>query len=412
MQKTKGTTEEKNKPQPDAAQEASSASGLSNRWRDRLLAVSLWLAIIYGNTSLSSSFPPPAPFELFFEPEFRLWRWLAYVGIAVAIIFHLRLRAFWFLIYFSFFPIVLPFVVIWSVFSAVGRGAGWDVFVLVPLSIVSAISRVTGPSRRVFALSALPACYVLTLVSSNKLVLALLIGFLLLATAKIIWGTFRWVLKPLETLTWLIDRLLFYYNKNVQDTTFSVDLSKMEESERAKKGQQTIDNARTVIKSVEWSKSRLVTQRSLLTMFLCVLILALTLVTVNFGFVHHALYKTDRGHFTGVAESNCLGEFLYFSAMVMTTSDLSPVKPASRVTQTVILGQLGCSLALLSLLILAFSLVSELSIESARTNLDKLIAEQKAKLSDWESQLQTPPVELPQTQALDNPRGKGREDEG
>ncbi|HUU12598.1 MAG TPA: hypothetical protein VM182_02695 [Terriglobia bacterium] len=369
MNKEEGTKEAKNESQPSAGKKGSSASGLSNRWRDRLLAAFLWLAVIYVNTSLSTTFPPPAPFDQFFEPHFRLWRWLAYFAIAIAVIFHLRLRAFWFLIYFSFFPIVLPFVFMWSVFSAIGRGAGWDVFLLVPLSIVSAMSRVTGPSRRVFALSALPVCYLLMLVSSHKLVLVFVIGLLLVATVKIIWGTFRWVLKPLESLTWLIERLLFYYNKNVEDTTFNADLSKMEESAKAKKAQQTIESARTVIKSVEWTKSRLVTQRSLLTMFLCVLILALTLATVNFGFVHYGLYKIDRGYFTGVGESNRLGDFLYFSAMVMTTSDLSPIMPASGLTRTVVLGQLACSLALLSLLILAFSLVSESSIEGARGNL-------------------------------------------
>ena len=130
-------------------------------------------------------------------------------------------------------------------------------------------------------------------------------------------------------------------------------------------------------------------------MFLCVLLGALLLTTANFGFLYYGLHKSGPQYFSGAEGNTAIAEFFYFSFMVMTTSDLSPMKPVGWITKLVTVAQLCCSFALLSFFVLVFSSIGRDNLESARGTLDDLISKQEQKATQWEAQLKVPPLELP-----------------
>lgn len=387
--------EEKRKEQSDGPPR------LFRKWRDRLLAGVLWLFIVYLNTSLFSLFPPPDFILPFFGPELREDRLGLYLLLFLLLVILLGLRSLWFAVYFLAFPVVLAGWLAWWLSKSVVRMTGWQTLILAVLSVVSAAGRMarTKGTAAVLALGILPSCYIVLLIGSYRLLLLIAVAFLVIASLRIVWASFQWVLKPLESLVWITDRLLFYYNKGTKDDIFNVDLSKGENDPKVQDARRKLETAKFLIKSAGWVKKSLVTERSLLVMFLCVLLGALLLTTLNFGFLYFGIQKAEDSHFESLRGGEGLADFCYFSFMVLTTSDLSNLKPTTWTAKLATVVQLVCSFGLVSLLLLAFSTVGELNLQEARSSLDALIKEQEARLTSWEAMLNRPPLEIPADEA-------------
>lgn len=371
---------------------------LSVKWRDRLLAGSLWSTILYLNTHLIHEFPLPTFIQPALDPQFRLQPWVLYSVLLVLLVLWIRLRIFWFVFYFWMFPFVLPFLILRGVLSPVLKLAGWQVLLLLVWSVADTATRMTGTWHRtgILAVAMLPSCYLLVLITSNKYLLVAAAIALLFMSAWILWGTFKWALSPLETFTWLVERTLFYSRKGVEDETFNIDASADEGNEKFKKAQEKIKTERGLLKAVRRARSIIVTEKNLLTMFLFVLLGAVVLTSLNFGFLYYDLHKINPKYFTGTEEEAALIDFWYFSFTVLTTtSDLSPIKPAVRVVRLMTLLELVCSLLLLSLLILVFTTISRHNLEKANSSLNDLVATHEQELGRWEELLRKRPLSLP-----------------
>jgi len=375
----------------EKADKGKSRVWLSSRWRDRILAACFWAAVVYLNSQLFHQHPPPEIIRPAFEAGERWWRWPLYFMFLLVIILRLGLwRSIWFAIYLGIFPLWAPILVIVNGAKALLGIIGLN------LGFLRSVS-----SRRAGAaiLLALPVLYFVLTETNNARVLAIGIVALLFISGRILFGVFRWVLRPLHSFTSAIEWILVNYNKGIKAETFNVDLSAGQSSPKAKEAQTAIDGARNVVNGLRWIRRKCITERSLLGVFLCVLLAALVLTVVNFGFVYYSLYKVHPSHLSGVSEQRGVGEFLYFSTNVMSTSDLSPIKPMSPLAKTVTLFELITALVLLSLLFVVFSTVGQVNLSEAAQAIDNLLNNQIQRLSEWEKTLSIPPVQTPRTES-------------
>lgn len=239
---------------------------LSARWRDRCLAAFVWFVLIYLNTPLFERFPSPSFIQPLFDPEYKSYRIVAYLGFIALVMLWLRLRTFWFAVYFLLFPLVVPFLLIWFAATIVVRITGWHVLFLIVWSTVSAAARVVGPSGRAaaLALGLLPTCYLVILIASNKYIVLAVLVALFLASIRVVWGTFQWILKPLQTLTWLIDRSFFYFNKTNDEKIFNFDPLADAGTDKEKTAKNIVENAKGLLKGLTWVRGNVITERSLL----------------------------------------------------------------------------------------------------------------------------------------------------
>lgn len=361
-------------------------SRISPWWRDTLLAAFIWGSIIYINTPLITTYPPPALVAPFFDAEHTLQRWTMYSFVLVLIALWLRLRTFWFAIYFWAFPFVFPVLVLWYVVSTLLTMAGWEMVVVVIGSLVSASLRAAGTARTAaIAIAILPSCYLMIGIATNKYILIAMIFLLLFGSLRIVWGAFRWSLGPLDSFLWILDRIVFYNNKDAKTELLKVFSSKDPKGEKIKKAHQKIGTRRSFEGTLRRAALVLTSERNLLAMFISVLLSALLLTTVSFGFLYFGLYKVNSAYFTSTPPTDGIGEFLYFSLMVMSTSDLSSIRPASSLAKILTVVQLMCALALLSLLLLVFSTVGRSKIKEARSTVDSLITSSAKTTAELEA---------------------------
>lgn len=390
---------------PEKAPRQSTAEGatakrkrlLPVKWRDRFLAGFLWAAIIYLNTHLFHEFPLPIFLQPVFDPQYRLARWIVYLVFFVLLVLWLRLRTLWFLFYFWMFPFVCPALILWGVASRVPRFTGRELLIVFVWSAIDAGTRMTSNWRRsgFAAVAMLPTCYLIVLVTSNKYFLAPTAFVLLFLSAWILWGTFRWAASPLDTFTFMVDRTLTFSRQGVKDETFSIDTSSADSGEKFKKGQKKIESERRMLKAVQWVRSVLVTEKSLVAMFVLVLLAAILMTTLNFGFLYYNLYKIDPEQFLGVGQRVGLGDFWYFSTTVLIMSDFSPLRPGAGLVRLVTVAEWSCSLLLLTILVLMFTAIRRQNLDQANQALNNVVETHKNELDRWEEILKRPPLRLP-----------------
>lgn len=362
-----------------------------NRWRDRLLAFSLWGIIVYINTDLFVLFPPPELIRKEFQLGHFTHRWAAYLVVVVILIVWLRLRFLWFIIYFLLFPIFVVALSLWYFAQGIIKLTGWQALVLTLTSGLSALGRLFGKSPRItlITLGVIPSCYTLIFIFSGNYFLYPIIILLLLATVRIVWGAFQWVQQPLNPFTWFVDKFFEFSNKRFEGATFNLDSTNPTDTKKIESKTKELE---FLIEMIDFVKTKLVTPKSVITMFLVVLVFVLFITILNFAFVYYGLNEINSQHFRLQPDEIMFWDFWYFSFSVMTTSDLSTIETASRFAQAISVLEVICTIGLLSLLLLVFSTVGYLDMNEAVSRLDRHVAQQKEYLSLWSKLVKNPPL--------------------
>ena len=358
---------------------------VSPRWRDRILAASIWSAVVYLNSGLLTDFPPPELVRLAFSASHRWWRWMLYSLSLLLLAFRLGFwRSIWFALYFLVFPFWLPVLLVIKGSKALFRIVGLNIGVLKFLS---------SPRAAASLFLFLPVVYLVIAETSNERALVLAIVTLLFVCMRTLFGVVRWVFRPLNSFTNAIEWALGKYNAGLKAETFNIDLSADQSSPKAKEARTAIDGARNVVKGLRWIRMTCVTEKSLLAVFLSVLLATLALTVTNFGYIYYGIYKLNPSNLTGVTEHARIWEFLYFSMNVMSTSDLSPILPIGPFTRVVTVVELLSALVLLSLLFVVFSTVGQGDLTRATQAIDRLLSDQIQRVSKWETSLNIAPAE-------------------
>jgi len=258
-----------------------------------------------------------------------------------------------------------------------------------------------------------PICYLAINDSRNEYVIYGASFLLVLLSYRIIFGVFRWAMKPLDRVGGVFTKMETVYRKKMEEEVGNI--RQAAEDGESKKIKDKLKSDRTLISILEWLERNVLTQQRLLGVFFLVLAFSVFLIVANYGFAYWGLNHVSADHYNGQEEHRGLWDFTFFSAMVMTTSDLSEIVPISPEARILGASQIGCSIMLLSLIVLAFSTSGHADVSTAEKSLKQLLLNRREiydRIKEFESAEDAEIEEIPPEAEDDVDQGDTNDNKG
>ena len=220
-----------------------------------------------------------------------------------------------------------------------------------------------------------PICYLAIHDSQNAHVIYGASVLLVLLSYRIIYGVFKWAVKPLGRMGRIFKKLEAVYCIKGEDEI--ADIRRAAEKGERKKVENKLKSEHYFIRVLEWCEKHVLTQQRLLALFFVVMAFSVTLIVFNYGFAYWGLGQISHDHYSGQDAHRGLWDFIFYSSMVMTTSDLSEIVPLSQAARLLSATQIGCSIMLLSLIVLAFSTSGHADVITTEKSLKQLLTNRR-----------------------------------
>ena len=332
---------------------------LARKWSFRVIALVVWAYIVYVNSSLFETWPPPPPFSEVYTQDARPFRILVYVLLTLLFIRWCgKPRA----IYVASFPLWAPVLVVWEVLKLFGIN-------------IKRLNSLASPKAGMVCIIFMVVCYFAIHDLSSPYFVYSAVGLLVFLSVLIVYGVFLWAMRPLAGLSAFVEKFNEYQEKQSKKT--------IEEVEGAAKGEnedaihKKIKNEESFLSAIAWFERVVLTPQRVVGLFCIVLVFSVVLIELNYSVAYWGLNKVDAQHFESRPGERDFWDFAYFGLMVMTTSGLSSIVPVSSLAKVLASSQLLCSVVLLSMLILAFSTVGHGDVSSVSRSLGRLREEKR-----------------------------------
>lgn len=341
-------------------------------WSNRLGALLIWAYAAYALSPLFDRFPPPQPVLAAYGQSFRWARYLLYLAVFILIVRYYGKRS---LLYIISFPVWAPLVFGWNVLRLLGLTVG--LFLRIFGVNAKLLNRARSTRAAIACYLFMPICYFAIHDSESKHVVYAAVVLLVMLSIRIIYGVFCWAMKPLARLCDIMEKINEDFEK--KERTEIAEIDQVIACGDIKKLKQRLDAEHNWVRLLDWLEGNFLTPQRILGLFYLVLAFSISLILLNYSVAYWGLNKISPDHFTGSESARGFWDFAYFGLMVMTTSDLSGLLPATSMAKILASSQIVCAVLLLSMLVLAFSTSGHTDVAAATASLKKIMANRRDK---------------------------------